>query len=312
MTLRSPTLKKIKNIITIKTKIMGTETKNRMKVRNVKFDFNDINNTHYISDNIFATHFLNSLHVVFPEGEKMFIRSVKNFYKEIKDPDLKKAVKDFMGQEGIHHREHERFWDKLEEMNLKPMGFVKFFRKTGFDILEKQVFNILPKRTAQKLLLSVTVALEHYTALFGNQALGNEEFHQNTLPKEMFLMMQWHAAEELEHKAVAFNVLQQIDDSYPLRISGMMLASALLYFYAFAGMAYFIKQDKDKDLSNLPKKLKDFVVNFTMKPKDAAGWKLLMDYYKPGFHPDDHDNYHLAEKFFEEYKTYFEEKYATA
>ncbi len=289
---------------------MKTATsKSKIKVRNVKFDFSDVKDKHYVSGNIFSTHFLNSLHVVFPEGEKLFIRSVRYFMKDVKNPELKKEMKEFIGQEGIHFREHERFWEKMEDMDLKPMGFVNFFRKTAFDGLEKGVFKILPKRTAQKLSLSLTVALEHYTALFGNQALGNADYHKNHLPEEMHLMMQWHSAEELEHKSVAFDVLKEVDDSYLLRMEGMVLASALLYVYSFAGMFYFIKQDKNKDLKNLPQKFLDFGRNFMMKPSDAQGWRLLLDYLKPNFHPDDHDNYHLADNFFKEHSAYFAEKY---
>ena len=289
---------------------MKTATsKSKMKVRNVKFDFSDIQNEHYFNNNMFASHFLNSLHVVFPEGEKLFIRSVRYFANEIKDPELKKKINEFVGQEGIHHREHERFWENLEEMGLKPMGFVNFFRKTGFDTLEAGLFRLLPKRTAQKLSLSLTVAAEHYTALFGNQALGNAEFHEQLLPDEMHKLMMWHAAEELEHKAVAFDVLQEVDDSYALRMTGMALASTLLYLYAFAGMFYFISQDKNKTWKGVVKKYLEFGQNYIMKPKGREGWKLLLDYFKPGFHPDDHDNYHMAEEFFEEYKEYFDEKY---
>lgn len=283
-----------------------TETKGKMKVRNVAFNFEDIKDEHYLGDNMFATHFLNSLHVVFPEGEKLFIRSVRYFQKEIKDEQLKKDIRDFVGQEGIHHREHERFWEQLEEMNLEPMGFVNFFRKTGFDGLESALFKFLPERTAQKLSLSITVGAEHYTALFGNQALGNQHFNRELMPEEMYQMMLWHAAEELEHKAVAFDVLQEVDDSYALRMTGMALVSFLLYFYSFAGMAYFISKDKKRSWKGAFGKIIDFGKNYLTKPKGAEGWKLWLDYFKPGFHPDDHDNYHMAEEFFEKYSDLFE------
>lgn len=286
------------------------EEKPKMKVRNVAFDFNEIKDGHYLGDNMFATHFLNSLHVVFPEGEKLFIRSVRYFQQEITDEQLKKDIRDFVGQEGIHHREHERFWERLEDMGLQPMGFVNFFRKTGFDGLETALFRFLPKRTAQKLSLSITVGAEHYTALFGNQALGNQHFNKTLMPEEMYLMMLWHAAEELEHKSVAFDVLQEVDDSYALRMTGMALVSFLLYFYSFAGMAYFIYRDDRRTWKNALGKIFDFGKNYLTKPKGAAGWKLWLDYFKPGFHPDDHDNYNLAEEFFAMHKEFFEEKYA--
>jgi predicted metal-dependent hydrolase len=278
---------------------------NKMKVRNVKFDFQDVNETHYINGNIFATHFTNALHVLFPEGEKFFIKSIKPFYGEIQSPELKEQARDFMAQEAIHHREHERFWDKLEEMGLKPRSFATAFKKSA-DVIERFVYFILPKKSAKKMALSMTTGMEHYTALFGNQGLGNSEFLEPLYPKEMFMLLQWHAAEELEHKAVAFDVYKEIGGTYAMRIWGMFFASTLFYTFAFTGMVYFIFQDKSKSLRALPQKFWDFIVNFSVKPEGAAGWRLLFDYFKPSFHPDDHDNYHLAEEFFAQHRDYFE------
>ena len=79
------------------------------------------------------------------------------------------------------------------------------------------------------------------------------------------------------------------------------------FFYSmgFLGMFYFIWQDKNRNLSKPFKQFKEFLINFGAKPKDAAGWKLLIDYFRKDFHPDDHDNYHLATEFFEAHKDYF-------
>jgi hypothetical protein len=278
---------------------------NKMKVRNVKFDFHEIEETHYINNNIFATHFTNALHVLFPEGEKFFIKSIKPFYDEIESPELKEQARDFMAQEAIHHREHERFWDQLEEMGLKPRKFAQVFKKSA-DAIERFVYFILPKRSAEKMALSMTTGMEHYTALFGNQGLGNSDFLEPLYPKEMFMLLQWHAAEELEHKSVAFDVYKAVGGTYAMRIWGMIFASILFYTFAFSGMVYFIFQDKSKNLRNLPQKFWDFVVNFSAKPQGSAGWRLLLDYFRPSFHPDNHDNYHLAEEFFAKYRDYFE------
>lgn len=275
-------------------------TANTITVRNVKFNFDTIEDKHYVRKNMFATHFLNSLHVVFPEGEKFFIRSARYFLDEIKDPELKKQVREFVGQEGIHHREHERFWESLEKMGLEPRRFSNFLNKTAFDGLEKGLFRILPNRFAKKFSLSLTTALEHYTALFGGTALQREELKE-FLPEEMYLMMQWHAAEELEHKAVCFNILREVDGSYSLRISGMVLASIMLYFYAFAGMAYFVYMDDNKDIKKIPQDFLLFIAGFNMMPRNRESWNILFDYFRRDFHPDDHDNYYLAEEFFKKY-----------
>ena len=120
------------------------------------------------------------------------------------------------------------------------------------------------------------------------------------------MMIQWHSAEELEHKSVTFDVLQKIDNSYFMRISGFIFASLLFYPFSFAGMFYFIAKDKKRNLTGLGSQIKEFATNFFFRPKGNEGWKLLLDYFKPSFHPDDHENYHLAEEFFNKHKEYFE------
>ena len=163
---------------------MIAPTNKRMKVRNVKFNFESINDRHYVAGNIFATHFTNALHVLFPEGEKLFITAVRNFYDEIKDQKLHGEMRDFMGQEGIHHREHERFWEQLDEMGLNPRPLARIINRIirAIEFMHK---TFLPDRMANKMLLSMTAGMEHYTALFGNQNLGNAEFLRPFYPQEM-------------------------------------------------------------------------------------------------------------------------------
>ena len=278
----------------------------KMKVRNVKFDFTNITSNDYIANNVLTTHFTNSLHVLFPIGEKFFIKSVKRYMDLIQDPVLKKEMIDFMGQEGVHFREHERFWEQLAVMDIDAKPFANFVDGT-IRMFEKIFYFILPNSFADKLSLSITTGMEHYTALFGNQNLGNPDYRQVFFSEEMYMLMLWHSAEELEHKAVAFEVLQKVDKSYFLRIFGFVIASIFFYIMGFIGMFYFIWKDKNRNIKKPFKQLKEFIINFGARPKDAAGFKLLIDYFRVNFHPDDHDNYHLAKDFFEKHQAYFSE-----
>ena len=63
----------------------------KLKVRNVHFNFDKVPK-HWILGSSIATNFVNSMHVVFPEGEKFFVRSVRRFSKDIKDEHLKKEI----------------------------------------------------------------------------------------------------------------------------------------------------------------------------------------------------------------------------
>lgn len=276
-----------------------------IKVRKVDFDVKNIKR-HYAANNIFATHFLNAMHIVFPEGEKFFIRSARHYLTEIKDDtDLVERVKRFIGQEGVHNKEHQKFWDILDEMGLKPYPFAKFYSRTAYKYWENGFLGLFGKKRKALLSLSVTSALEHFTALLGDGALKENPFGE--LPKNVWAMLQWHAAEELEHKSVCFDLYEKVGGDYPTRVAGMLMASFLLWVYIFGGQIYFIANDKEKDLSSLPKEFFEFWRLLLQSKAIRNLFKMYLDYYKVGFHPDDHENYGLAENFFKEHKAYFEE-----
>jgi hypothetical protein len=71
----------------------GSSTTQKITVRRIQFGHENTFERHWFRGNPFMTHFMNSLHSVFPAGERYFIRSVKWFDKQIQDPELKERVK---------------------------------------------------------------------------------------------------------------------------------------------------------------------------------------------------------------------------
>jgi len=275
-----------------------------IKVRKVDFGIEDVPR-HYAEDNIFATHYINSMHIVFPEGEKFFIRSARRFMDQIKDdPELLDRVKKFIGQEGVHHKEHQKFWDILERMDLNPRRFARFYNYTAYNFLEKGFMRLLGKKRGDLMALSVTTALEHFTALLGDGGLRHTPF--KNLPDEVQMLMQWHAAEELEHKSVCFDLYQKVGGDYKTRVAGMIFASIFLWLYLMSGQLYFVATDDQKEWSKIPGQYLRFMIGWFNNEGIKNVRSMYRDYYKRNFHPDDHDNYHLARDFFEENKAYFE------
>ena len=282
---------------------MTTGTAN-IKVRKVNFDVKDINK-HYVDNSIFGTHFVNAMHVVFPEGEKFFIRSVRHFMKDVKDDaELTDRIKKFIGQEGVHNVEHEKFWGILENMGIPAYKFANFYNKSAYRFVEGNIFRFLGKKKGHEMTLSITTALEHFTALLGEGLLVRNPFFD--LPKDVEMLLKWHAAEELEHKSVCYDVFQKVSGDYNTRIAGMLIASGILWFYLGAGQLYFVAVDKNKNWIDLPKDLAQFLYTLSKSESMRSVAKKYFDYYKKDFHPDDHENYHLATEFFEKNKAYFE------
>lgn len=284
------------------------EQSTTVKVRNVTFEFDRVPK-HWILGSSVATHFVNSMHIVFPEGEKFFVRSVRRFAKDLKSSSLKKDVNAFCGQEGVHAREHQRFWEVMEEQGLKPEGFASFLKESAFgaqnsiESLMVDGLNKLAPRLGDKMALSVTTALEHYTAIMAN-ALFKEPIATNrNIAPQMLELLHWHAAEEIEHKSVCFEVLKEVDDSYLLRVSGMGIATLMLWGYILGGQIYFIAKDEDKNIITMPAELFLLFKTVVLGEVGKGFAQHLLDYFKKDFHPDDIDDRYLIKQFFSD-KTY--------
>ena len=61
---------------------------------------------YWFAEDIFLTHFFNAISSTFAEGERFFIRSVRHYAKQIKDPQLIRQISAFTGQEGQHSKQH--------------------------------------------------------------------------------------------------------------------------------------------------------------------------------------------------------------
>lgn len=282
--------------------------KQNITVRKVDFvDKKAELDNHYFADNGLMTQLLNSFHVVFPEGEKFFIRCVKYYADDIKDKDLQERVKRFIGQEVQHSKEHEKIWDQLKAQGYDVELFKNIYSKLAYEITETNLEKIFG---GKRLGLAVTAALEHYTAILAEAAFETDALKEgNGVPENIRHMLLWHAAEEIEHKSVSFDVLQEVDDSYTLRVVGMIVATLNLAFYTVLGQMIFLTQDREFKLTDI---FKDIGGMIEYSSKTAEGFmKNLFDYFRPDFHPDQHENRHLAEKYFNESR-YFADKAAGA
>lgn len=144
-----------------------------------------------------VTHFMNALSLLFPAGERFFMDSVRNYRDRIEDPELKKQVLGFIGQEAMHTREHIEYNDLLQSSGLPAHK------------LDKRLWTILgwfKKALPHSMQLAITIALEHYTAILANQLLSGHEHRIDGSVEGYQQMWMWHAMEETEHKAVSYDV----------------------------------------------------------------------------------------------------------
>ena len=130
--------------------------------RNLTFSFKKERITHWNGAGRNFTHFLNALSIFFPEGERFFIDSVRNYRDEITDPQQKRDIGAFIGQEAFHSREHVEYNNAVAEA-----GFPVEMNEKVVAVALDTVKEYSPKSSN----ISMRVALENITAVWVNALL---------------------------------------------------------------------------------------------------------------------------------------------
>lgn len=191
---------------------------------------------HWVGGSVLATHVANGVNLLFPAGERFFVRSVRRYLAQIDDdPELKAAVRGFAQQEGLHAQAHERMFAELEAQGYAIKPFLRVYEAIAYGFLEKV--------TSDELHLATTAAAEHFTALLAESFLTEDV--GTIMPDTMRRLFSWHAAEEIEHRAVAYEVLQRVNPSYGLRLRGLAMASATLAgFWLMATVSLMAQEER--------------------------------------------------------------------
>lgn len=259
----------------------------RPKVRSPKWKFEDANWGECLDHNFFHRTFLGGLSLLFPEGERFFIRSVRQHQDKITDPQLLDDIKGFIGQEIQHGRLHELSNKKVLGKEFEIDGFLKAWTDFAFGKLEPFAKAVLP----ESIPVAVTAAAEHFTAIWGYTALTSETF-QNMKNEQLRDLIKWHAIEEVEHKHVAFDVMRAVDDRYEIRVGALLLTAVLIGGLSAWATLYLALQEEDPNWM-------EFFTTLLKESTDEKGLvrvyvEGIFSYLRPGFHPADFDDYELA------------------
>jgi uncharacterized protein len=244
---------------------------------------------HWFAGSRAATHVANGVNLLFPAGERFFIRSVRHHLDHV-PPDLAAQVRGFFGQEGRHAQAHEHLFDTLRTQGFDIDSLLERYERIAYDYIEQAA--------PRSLRLAVTVALEHFTAILAEDALTADVLvHADP---EIRRLLEWHAVEELEHKAVAFDVLKEVAPSYVLRVLGMVVATMTLGGFWMWAANELLRQD-GSSLTEARKELaelRDLAAREGEKRvMDPVGTRVflrgILEYLKPGFHPMNRDHSEL-------------------
>lgn len=253
-----------------------------IEVRDLRFKLNDVPR-HWHGGKRSVTLFFDNLSVFFPAGERFFVQSVKAFRNQVTDERIAADVAAFCAQEGHHSREHVRYNERVTELG---------YPVPKLEARVERILRAVSKRMSKTRQLAVTCALEHFTSLMGSLVLGDARVMEGADP-QMAALWRWHAAEENEHKAVAFDVFQNVSGSYVRRAFAMFTTTIVFWVLVLLQQIALMRKD---GIAASPREWWALFRYLFLDPGGMAGLLVpYLRYYKPSFHPNDHDTKSLVD-----------------
>ncbi|MFM5907575.1 MAG: metal-dependent hydrolase [Novosphingobium sp.] len=253
-------------------------------VRDMRFNRKGTPPRWWLAGDPVGTAWHNALSATFPRGEAFFIESVRAFRDDV-PPKLAAEIRTFISQEVNHSREH--------------LAFNRAAVDAGYDLsrIDAHVTQMLELAKGRPPIvnLAATMALEHFTAILANLLLTTPEMLEGAEP-EVAAMWRWHAVEEIEHKAVAYDTFLYASRNMPRRrrwlLKSITMLSITLRFvsHRIADAVDLLAQD---GITGWKAKARVLWYVFGSPGYLRRVFPAWASYFLPGFHPWKHDDRHL-------------------
>lgn len=256
-----------------------------LTARDVRWDWSGLP-IHYLGGDPVATHVVNGINLLLPEGEVFFVDAFQQALPLIKDDTVREDVVGFIGQEATHSSSHQSLLDHQQSVGLDVEAYTEqirwFFRK----IMGNRE---LTGRRARAWLIeriAVVAAIEHFTSWLGDWGLNNAAWKTEMQPRVLDLVL-WHLAEEVEHRHVAFDLFTHLDGSYWRRVRAWLVASPVLALLWIRGTRYLMSIDPSLPENKRKIRLRDICRvwrrSLIFSPSEIA--QMWVQYLRPSYHP---------------------------
>jgi hypothetical protein len=248
--------------------------------RDIRFDLESARNGHWLGGDPVGTAVFNALSLTFPDGERLFMDAVRHYRGSVSGK-LAEDVRGFIAQEAIHSREHHAL-NQLIDRHRYPVAEIEA------QIRERIAF--ARSRGPMAMLIS-TIALEHFTAMMAEMHHKHRDVFNDVAPG-LERLWRWHAMEETEHKAVAFDVYMHVTREWSpfRRYLRRCMAMAIIGVMFPRNISRYAARLLEADGYTPEEALKAVKAYVWRRPGlFSRGWKSFFAWFRPGFHPWDID-----------------------
>lgn len=242
---------------------------------------------HWLDGEAQATHTFNVGNLLFPTGERFFNDSLRNAQKYVTDDRLRREIRGFLGQEVTHGNEHERCVERMAEHGIdfeRELRWFENFRR----VLDERI-RALPEPVRKQAVLqtlAVTAAAEHFTATLAAHVLEDCAWDGDVIDPGQRDLWRWHAAEEIEHRHVAFDVYEHLGGGLIRRTLTMVpIAGAVLVLWPLLTAEVMRRDPAVRGTWSWRRHLRGVRRGLTFSLPRAV-WDVRL-YFVPRHHPSD-------------------------
>ena len=247
-------------------------------VRRLLIDLSQPFNRRWNGGDAFRSAFFNALSMSFVVGEQYFIDSLKQALPLMNEADrarLEPEIRGFIGQEATHRHLHGLYNKQLERQ-----GFDNAFERRAAARIRANA-DINPRNH-----VGATAATEHFTAVFASWLMKHPEALDGADERLKKLWL-WHSAEEAEHRAIAFDVYKAIGGDHRWRLRTYRYVTFTFLSDVFRQTINNLYRDRALfKWSTWSSCWQHLFARDGLLRGNLPAWK---DYFRPDFHPLDHD-----------------------
>ena len=203
---------------------------------------------------------------------------------------MQKDINNFASQEGNHSHSHDLHADVLIRQGYKSI-------ERDNRILDKLLHFI--NKVSPRFSLALTIAIEHFTAILSHQVYKSPELFIEPVHEDFQPLFIWHAAEEIEHKGVAYDAYQEVDGSVFLRNFALATTTIGILLLIFIRIFPLLRKD------GLAWKWSTWKGGLSFLFGRQGLFTLVLDhylqFYQSDFHPWDVQDYDMISEFQKEY-----------
>jgi len=248
-------------------------TAHDITVRKVRFEFPDQLDDVMPGVDLVRESYLVAFSLTMPYLEPYLIRTYRSVAGDITNRALAADVKEFIGQEAQHFQNHRRVNEMVKgqlgaEVAAKLQAIED--RLDGdyrrFSASKSRRFNLMYAEGFEAMTCAMAITS------FADAAAGRGGVQSGAWGS----LWAWHAAEEIEHRTVAFDVYEHLGGNYAYRVAG-----------AIRAQVHF--QRAIDRLQRVLLASQGAPVRSHMPPWMATGRSLYLSTFRPGYNPADLD-----------------------